>query len=161
MLENITPLILTYNEASNIGRCVGKLYWAKDIVVVDSGSTDDTLNILSKYPNIRVFKRSFTTHSDQWNYALKQTNVNSDWVLALDADYILTDECIAEILKLNPAQDISGYTVGFKYCINGKVLRGGIYPDVTVLYRLDKAIYIQDGHTQRINIDGNIGKLFR
>jgi glycosyltransferase involved in cell wall biosynthesis len=86
MLEQITPLILTYNEAPNIDRTLEKLTWAKTIIVIDSYSTDQTLEILSDYPQIEVFKRKFDSFAGQCNYGLEK--VKSEWVLSLDADYI-------------------------------------------------------------------------
>ena len=54
MLERITPLILTYNEAPNIARAIGGLSWAREIVVVDSFSDDETIQIATSFPNVRV-----------------------------------------------------------------------------------------------------------
>ena len=93
MLNEITPLILTYNEASNIDRTLQHLTWAEKIVVIDSFSTDETLEILHSYVQVQVFGRKFDTHAKQWNYGLQQ--VKSPWVLSLDADYIITDELTA------------------------------------------------------------------
>jgi glycosyltransferase involved in cell wall biosynthesis len=75
MLDQITPVLLTYNEGENIGRTLSRLRWAKDIVVVDSGSTDGTLNILTAFPNLRVFKRRFDTHAKQWRYGVEETQL--------------------------------------------------------------------------------------
>jgi glycosyltransferase involved in cell wall biosynthesis len=61
MLEQITRVLLTYNEEQNIGRTLSHLAWAKDIVLVDSG-TDGTLAALAHFPNVRVFNRPFDTH---------------------------------------------------------------------------------------------------
>src|SRR5436309_6848667 len=113
MLEQITPLILTYNEAPNIGRSLGSLSWARDIVVVDSFSSDGTLEIVSRFPQARVFQRKFDCLENQWNYGLKETGIDSEWILALDADYILTPSLLEEIKILNPISDISGYRVNF------------------------------------------------
>ena len=156
MLNQITPLILTFNEAPNIGRTLDRLPWAKDIVIVDSMSTDDTRAIASRYPGVRVFDRAFTTHAEQWNFGLQQTGITTEWVLALDADFVLTDEAIREISELSPPPAVAGYRVSFTYCINGKPLRSGVYPPVTVLYRRDGAIYEQDGHTQRVRVDRTV-----
>jgi len=72
MLEQITPLILTYNEENNINRTLEKLKWANKIIVIDSYSTDTTLEILSQYPQVKVFQRKFDTHATQWNYGLEK-----------------------------------------------------------------------------------------
>ncbi|HEU5130546.1 MAG TPA: glycosyltransferase, partial [Pyrinomonadaceae bacterium] len=92
MLTDITPLILTYNEAPNIARSLSALTWANDIVVVDSFSDDDTVAIARSDSRVRVFQRAFDTHRNQWEFGLKETGISTPWVLALDADYVLSDE---------------------------------------------------------------------
>jgi len=159
MLDQITPVILTYNEAPNIGRTLEQLCWAHDIVVVDSFSKDETLEIVSGFPQVRVFQREFDSHAAQWNFALNETAVSSEWVLALDADYILTSSSIEELKGLSPEADVRGYSATFVYCINGHALRGSAYPPVTVLYRRARAFYRQDGHTQRVVVDGLVNSL--
>ena len=134
MLDQITPVVLTRNEAANIGRALERLSWARDIVVVDSFSTDDTVEIISGFPHARVYQRVFDAHETQWNFGLKETGITSEWVLALDADYILTPEFVDEPKLLKP-DSVNGYRAKFIYCINGRRLRSGVYPDATVLYR--------------------------
>jgi glycosyltransferase involved in cell wall biosynthesis len=157
MLEQITPLILTYNESINIGRTLSKLNWAKRIVVIDSYSTDETLDMLESYPQIEVLQRQFDTHTNQWNYGLEQ--VTSDWVLSLDADYLLTDELIEEVRNLPQDSLIDGYFIPFKYCVFGKPLKGTLLPPRQALFKKDKAIYIDDGHTQLLKINGKSDRL--
>ena len=157
MLEKITPLILTYNESPNINRTLQTLTWAKRIVVIDSYSTDETLEILSSFPQLEVFKRKFDTHVTQWNYGLEQ--VKSEWVLSLDADYVLTNELITEINNLPSDINIDGYFARFRYCVFGKPLRSTILPPRELLFRKDKAIYIDDGHTQLLNNQGQSSQL--
>jgi len=159
MLSNITPILLTYNEAPNIGRTLEKLSWAKEVVIVDGFSTDETLSIIARFPQARVFQRKFDTHANQWNFALKETGIKTEWVLALDADYVLSAELIEELKKLKPSDDVTGYRGKFIYYIFGKALRSSVYPPVTVLYRGKNVFYEQDGHTQRIVLDGKIGSL--
>ena len=154
MLNQITPLILTFNEAPNIARTLDQLTWAADIVIVDSMSTDHTRAIAARYPSVRVFERAFTTHAEQWNFGLEQTAIKTEWVLALDADFVLTEAVVAELSQLNPAAAVAGYRASFTYCIDGEPLRSGVYPPVTVLYRRGAAAYRQDGHTQRVEING-------
>jgi len=159
MLDQITPLILTYNEAPNIARTLDSLRWASEIVVVDSFSTDGTARIAAAYENVRVVQRVFDCHRNQWQFGLKETGITTEWVLALDADYIVTAELLNEIQDLTPREKTAGYRARFIYCISGKRLHSGIYPPVTVLYRVSKADYIQDGHTQRVSLNGGIEEL--
>lgn len=159
MLTHVTPLILTYNEAPNIARSLSALNWARDIVVVDSFSDDDTVAIAKSFPLVRVFQRAFDCHRNQWEFGLKETGILTPWVLALDADYVVSDSLVAELGQLKPDAETAGYRASFVYCIKGRKLRSGIYPPVTVLYRRDAATYVQDGHTQRIALEGAIQDL--
>jgi glycosyltransferase involved in cell wall biosynthesis len=159
MLDQITPLILTYNEAPNIGRMLEQLRWARDIVVVDSFSEDDTLEIASRFPQVRVVQRKFDCLENQWNFGLKETGIASDWVLALDADYILTPALQDELRSLAPISSINGFRVSFQYCVYGLTLRGSAYPPVVVLYRPEHAHYRQDGHAHRVVINGSVESL--
>ncbi len=157
MLEHITPLVLTYNEASNIDRVLQKLGWAKQIIAIDSFSTDETLNILKSYPQVVVFQRKFDTHALQWNYGIEQ--VQTDWVLSLDADYCLSEELIEEMKRLESGSDLDSYFIRFKYCVFGKPLRGTLLPPRQSLFRKDKAIYVDDGHTQLLQAKGKSEQL--
>lgn len=159
MLDQITPLILTYNESPNIGRALASLSWAKEIVVIDSFSDDDTIEIASSFPRVRVVQRAFDSHQKQWEFGLKETGITTPWVLALDADYVVSDALVDELKNLQPRPETTGYRANFVYCINGKKLNSGIYPPVTVLYRREAASYVQDGHTQRVALEGSIEQL--
>lgn len=159
MPERITPLLLTLNEAPNLARTLAKLTWARDIVVVDSGSSDETRAILSRYPQVRIFERAFTTHAEQWNFGVESTGITTEWVLALDADFVLSDEAVAEIAALDPDDQTAGFQASFVYCIQGRPLRGAAYPPVVVLFRRAAGRYVQDGHTQRVQVNGRVARL--
>jgi glycosyltransferase involved in cell wall biosynthesis len=152
MLDQITPLILTYNEAPNIARTLSELSWARRIVVIDSLSDDGTLEILKNHPQVEVFQRKFETHAKQWNFGLKQ--VETEWVLSLDADYRLSLELITEIKALPLESGISHYFVPFKYCVFGMPLKGTILPPRAILFKKLTATYIDDGHTQLLQAEG-------
>ena len=156
LLDLTTPVILTLDEAANIGRTLQPLSWARDIVVVDSGSQDGTLDIISQFPNVRVIQRIFTSHADQWNFAINDTAIQSEWVLALDADHIVTEDFMRELATLTPTETVNGYRISFKYCVLGCPLRGSLYPPLISLYRRKRAHYIQQGHTQRLTVDGEV-----
>lgn len=155
-MNDITGLVLTFNEAPNIARALGRLSWLPRIIVVNSMSTDTTAQIASGFDNVRVVSRPFTSHEEQWNFGLEQTGITSEWVLALDADYVLSDSLSREIQALVPAAEVAGYAASFDYCVDGRPLRGAAYPPVTVLYRRRRARYEQDGHTQRVRVDGAV-----
>jgi glycosyltransferase involved in cell wall biosynthesis len=159
MLERITPVILTYNEAPNIARTLEALRWAREVVIVDSFSTDETAAIAGAFPNVRLVRRRFDAHSAQWNFAVHETGISSPWVLALDADYVLTPELVDELRTLEPPDEVHGYRTAFTYCVFGSPLRASAYPPVVTLYRLGRAHYEQDGHTQRLRIEGAVRDL--
>src|SRR5262245_16448781 len=98
MLDQITVLILTFNEAPNIRRTLEKLTWAKEILIVDSFSTDETLEIAKTFSQTRVVQRKFDTFAGQCNFGLGQ--VKTEWVLSLDADYVLSDDLNRELARL-------------------------------------------------------------
>lgn len=164
-LNTITPLILTFNEAPNLDRTLAQLTWATTIVVVDSYSTDATLEILQRYPHIQLWQRPFDSFAAQCNFGLSQ--ISSEWVLSLDADYVLSDQLVAEIRALpeDDADDtsnygrISGYSARFNYCVFGQPLRGTLLPPRQVLYRRTQATYHNDGHAHRVSINGTVRPL--
>ena len=87
LVRDMTALVLTFNEAPNIERTLEAVKWAQRILVVDSGSTDATLDIVARYPQARVVTRPFDTFANQCNFGLSQ--ISSEWVLSLDADFNL------------------------------------------------------------------------
>ena len=156
MLDHITPLILTYNEAPNVARTLEQLRWASDIVVVDSFSNDETLDIVSRFPQVRVFQRKFDNFANQCNFGLMQTGITAGWVLNLDADYVVTPELAEELRELEPRPEVTGYRTRFVYCIEGRRLRSGIYPSVIVLFRKSMGEFRQDGHAHRLHVEGEV-----
>jgi glycosyltransferase involved in cell wall biosynthesis len=159
MLEHITPVILTYNEEQNIARTLSRLGWAQDIVVVDSGSTDGTLATLAAYPNVRVFNRQFDTHAKQWRYAVEETQIATDWILRLDADYQVTDALVSELAQLDPNAPVNAYCIGFDYAIFSKKICSSLYPSNTILLRKDKFGIWDKGHTEAWDVEGPIATL--
>lgn len=157
-LSAITPLILTHNEKENIARTLRVLSWAQEVVIADSGSTDGTIEMARlAHPNVRIVNRAFDSFAGQCNFGLGQ--ITTEWILSLDADYVLTPELVDEIETLDPPADVAGYSAEFRYCINGRLLRATVYPPRTVLYRRALAKYRDEGHGHRVMIEGKVEKL--
>jgi hypothetical protein len=148
MLDQITPVILTYNEARNILRTLSRLRWAKDIVVLDSGSTDETQDIARSFPNVRLFTRSFDSHGRQWRYAIEETGIATPWVLRLDADYQVGSELVTELSRLSPSPDIHAYRISFDYAVFSRPLRTSLYPSNIILLRKSSISVADRGHTE-------------
>jgi glycosyltransferase involved in cell wall biosynthesis len=157
LIASITPLIITFNEAPNITRTLDKLTWARRIVVVDSGSTDGTVENLARYPQVVLFARPFDNFADQCNFGLAQ--VETDWALSLDADYELSDSLVQELSNLSEEAAVAGYRASFVYRIYGRPLRGTLYPPRAVLYRVKNAHYVSEGHGHKVAISGNVRAL--
>jgi glycosyltransferase involved in cell wall biosynthesis len=157
LADQVTAMILTYNEESNIARTLSALAWVGEVLIVDSGSNDATLAIVGRDPRVRVVERKFDTFADQCNFGL--TQVRTPWVLSLDADYELSHELGQEISALRQADDIHGYRARFVYRMFGKPLSATLYPDRTVLYRRERARYCNEGHGHRVMIEGRVEPL--
>jgi glycosyltransferase involved in cell wall biosynthesis len=157
-LNDITAVIITRDEEPNIGRTLAKLKGLRRIIVLDSGSTDRTLELASAVANVEVVTRAFDTFADQCNFGLRHPNVETDWVLSLDADFVLGDNLVAELAALE-LSETAGYRARFRYCVFGKVLRCGVYPPVTILFRRSCARFINDGHGHRVVVEGPIEDL--
>src|SRR5262249_45075722 len=123
-------------------------------VVIDSGSTDETLTMLQHYPQVEVIQHPFNDFASQCNFGL--THVASPWVLSLDADYELSDTLVTELKSLAPPDHVAGYRARFVYRIHGRDLRGTLYPPRTVLYRKVRASYRSEGHGHRAMIEGEV-----
>jgi glycosyltransferase involved in cell wall biosynthesis len=159
VLDHITPVLLTYNEQANIARTLSHLSWAKDVVLVDSGSTDGTLSLLAKFTKVRVFVRPFKTHADQWRFAMEETGNATEWILRLDADYQVTQGLISELARLDPNAPINAYRVGFDYAIFSKGLIASLYPANTILLRKGAFSVVDEGHTEAWHVNGHVATL--
>lgn len=158
----VSAIILTYNEEQNLASCLESLRaLACPILVVDSGSTDRTLEIAAKF-GATILKHPFTTHAKQWIWALENTPVKSEWVLALDADQALTTELAAEIKAKVASSALDGFYVNRRQVFRGRWIKhGGYYPKYLLkLFRLDKVhLDSNDAVDHHFYVRGSCGKL--
>jgi glycosyltransferase involved in cell wall biosynthesis len=156
-LDDTTPLLITYNEIRNIERTLAPLGWAKRIVVIDSGSTDGTLEVLARDARIETIHRPFDSFAEQCNFGLAQ--VRTPWVLSMDADYEVSTALVEEMRGLQPGEQQAGYRMGFVYRVHGRALSASLYPPRTALYRVAGARYDNEGHGHRIRPAGPVSDL--
>jgi len=155
LLAEVTPVVLTRDEEANIGRTLEQLRWAREVIVLDSESTDRTVAIAASFPNVRFVTRRFDDLAAQWSAAI--SFVTTAWILTLDADYFVPAELAAEIDALRP--DADAYEAEFVYAIGGKPLRASLYTPRPVLLRRGAFAFYMDGHTQRVRVEGRVGRL--
>lgn len=153
----ISAVIITLNEETKIKRCLGSLMWADEIVVVDCGSKDKTVEFAQK-TGAQVFHREFDNFSSQRNYAIEKANL--EWVLFVDADEKITPELAKEIRDASKNSKHKGYNIPRSNIIFGREMKyGGHQGDKHLrLFRRDSAKCLNPIH-EKIVVDGSIGDL--
>ncbi len=131
-MNGITAIILTYNEALHLERCVASLRpVCERICIIDSFSTDNTVEI-AKSLNVEVFQNAWeNNYAAQLNWGIEQVNAQTEWTLRIDADEYLSDDLIAEMHQQisSLAMDVTGIELTRKVNFKGKWIRfGGFYP---------------------------------
>lgn len=156
----VSAIVVSFNEEENIGRCLESIKWCDEIVVVDSFSTDRTLEICRQFTDI-VIQRKWTGYRDQKQFAHSQTS--KDWVLMLDSDEEVTAALqteIREALRTDGAK-YAGYLVPrLVFYLDRWWRRGGWYPDYDVrLFRRDVATWGGSDPHEKIIVDGPVRRL--
>src|SRR5271168_197134 len=127
-MKRLSVAIVAFNEAKNLARTLESIKWADEIVVVDSGSTDGTVEIAQQY-GAKVFNERWKGYGAQVNSAFDKCSL--EWVLNLDADEVVSPELATNIQKvLSGELKFKAYTVRRINLIFGRWMRhGGLYPD--------------------------------
>jgi glycosyltransferase involved in cell wall biosynthesis len=138
----VSVVILALNEEGNLPLCLGSVFeWAHEIFVVDAGSCDRTTAIAKEF-GARVVEHPFETHSAQWRWALENLPIQTEWVLALDADQRLTPALADELRRLTreELEGIDGvYLNRQQWFHNSWIRHGGYYPKYLLkMFRRDK-----------------------
>ena len=154
--DHVTPLLLTFDEAPNLERTLRSLAWARRIVILDSGSGDATESIARGDGRVSWFVRAFDGHAAQWSHAIRATGIETEHVLALDADMCVTDAVLAEIEATYLGGGFDGALVPFEYRTFGRRLLGSVYPAQLRLFRRAAVEVRQRGHTQVFEVPGRV-----
>lgn len=121
-MQPVSAVIITLNEEHNLRMLLPKLKWCDEIIIVDSGSTDKTVQICKEY-RCKVYHRKFDGYGTQKKYAVSLAR--NSWVLCLDADEILSDKLIEEIKQEMKAPSASGYYIPMTFVFMGKKFHHG------------------------------------
>ena len=157
----LTAIILTYNEAAHIVDCIDSVRFADAILVLDSGSSDDT-STLARSAGAEVITRPFDDYAGQRNAALDAVAGRADWVLFVDADERVTPPLAAEARRALDQPGYAGWQIPRHNYIFGHLTRGaGWFPDYqTRLLRVGHAYYDPARRVHEVvNLEGALGTL--
>jgi glycosyltransferase involved in cell wall biosynthesis len=153
----VSVVIIARNEEDRLGAALKSVEGvAREIILVDSYSTDDTVKIAKQF-NAKIYKRKWTNYADQKNFA--NTKASGPWILSLDADERLSPELREAILSLNePDPSASAFSMPRKVRYLGRWIRhSGWYPDRKIrLFRKEKAVWEGEYVHESLKVDGKV-----
>ncbi len=158
MKNNLSVTVITLNEEKNLRRCLESIKdIAGEIIVVDSGSTDDTLEIAKSF-NAKIFHKKFINYAQQKNFAANKAS--GEWIFSIDGDEVVTDTLAKEIVKAISNKDISGYLIGRRNFILGAEIKHTRWsPDEHIwLWQKDKGGWVGEIH-EEVEVKGSVEKL--
>jgi glycosyltransferase involved in cell wall biosynthesis len=158
----IYTVILTYNEEQHIARAIESANKYSDaIYIIDSFSTDNTIDICEKYQNVYVLKRKFDSHAEQFNWAIKQLP-DDIWIFRLDADEIVNNTLSEHILNIDlNNNDKYGYYVNRYINFQGsKIKYGGLFPvEIVRFFKNGYGVCSKTIMDEHVSVKGDIGHL--
>jgi glycosyltransferase involved in cell wall biosynthesis len=156
-MHPISVCIIAYNEADKIDRCLQGVSWVDEIIVVDSGSTDKTVEICRGYAH-KIEYRAWSGYVDQKNYVVSLAK--NDWVLSLDADEEISPELSTEIQNLlqQDTLPVSGYKIPrLTYYLGKWIKHSGWYPDYQLrLFNKKTAKWVGKELHEHVEVNGSI-----
>jgi glycosyltransferase involved in cell wall biosynthesis len=147
----ISVVVLTKNEAANLPRCLDSLRFSDDVLVLDSGSTDETCAI-AVARGARVMLRPFDSFGSQRNYAMEEGGLRHEWVLHVDADEVVTPELARELQEIaSQGAPTPAFRIPSRMILMGRWLKhAGMYPAYQVRFgRRGQLRFVDHGHGQR------------
>lgn len=157
----VSVLVLTYNEAANIVRCLRSVAWAEQVVVVDSGSTDDTV-ALAVESGAEVVVHAWEGYGAQREFSLRLPQLRHDWAYLVDADEWVSGPLATEIARVLDAPSHAAYAQRFRLVFQGRWIRHcGWYAGswLVRLLRRDRAWFDPETTGERARVTGSVGRL--
>lgn len=141
---DLSVIILTGNEEIHIKRCLDMIIpYVKEVFVIDCYSSDKTVEIAKKYEKVTVLQNRWVNYATQFNWALQNAPIKTEWILKLDADEYLSENLIKRMqyeLPIIPA-NISAISIRLKHIFLGKYIKGGTGKKyMTRIFRNGRAI---------------------
>lgn len=158
----VSVIVFVLNEEVNLPRCLDSLAWCDDVHVVDSFSTDATLDICERR-GVPVLQHAFEGFGSQRNWALDNLTLAHDWVLILDADESVPSPLAEELRALanNASEKFGAFRVRRRFHMWGRWLRhSSLYPSWVVRFvHKGKVRYVDRGHAETQRVSGKIGTI--
>jgi len=159
-LNKVTAIIPTFNEESNISRALQSVTFADEIIVIDSYSTDKTVDIVKNTPSVKLLERVFDDFSSQKNYAIDQAKF--DWIFILDADEELNEILTNQIKEklINP-DGFVGFSFNRDFFFMNKKIQYGGYSNNKVVRLFDRKFCRYNGNLvhEKIAAKGDVGEI--
>jgi glycosyltransferase involved in cell wall biosynthesis len=154
----ISAVMITFNAQANLRQVLSSLGFASEIVVVDGGSTDRTVEICREF-GARVFTKAWSGYGAQKNYAIEQAR--HPWVLSIDADEVVSPELAREITALEESTPYAGFRIPrLNHYFTRPLYHGGQYPDLQLrLFRAGRGHYNMRPIHESVELDGSVGLL--
>jgi len=155
-------MIFTLNEEVHLPACLASLKWCDDIIVIDSFSTDRSLEICRNF-GARIYQRAFDGFGSQRNWALANTSPKHDWILILDADERVPESLAVELRDaiLAAPKDVAAFRLTRRFYFWGRWLKySSLYPTYVVrVVRSRRVTYVNRGHAETQVVDGRTAQL--
>ncbi|MFQ6031542.1 MAG: glycosyltransferase family 2 protein [Candidatus Zixiibacteriota bacterium] len=157
-MPKISAIVITRNEEKNIERCLSSIDWVDEVVVVDSGSTDDTKKIASEFTQ-KIFNSKWEGFGKAKGYAKEKAT--HQWILSVDADEVVTEDLKEEIQNIIKSENsLNGYYIPRKSNFLGKWIKHAWYPDFVLwLFRKDMGKFDDSMVHEKVEVEGEIGYL--
>lgn len=156
LVNNLTVIILTFNEEDNLAQALKSVCgWAEYVYILDSFSTDQTLNIARSFP-CQVFQNPFVNYGSQRNFAITKLPVCTEWIFFLDADEYLTEPLKREIEEKLPHTVYQGFYIKRRFYFMGRWIKyGGYYPTwILRLFQKTRARVVREIN-EHVQIEGS------